>query len=96
MHKGHSLKNIRFITLAQDRLENLINGNCGDDKIRRFLKWMGKERRIGTVREILKPSGRVDHVHSRSGSLSTVVSIPLRNPFISEIVFRGIISILLP
>ena len=44
----------------------------------------------------LKPAGRIDDVHNLSGSLSTALSIPLRNPFISEICLRGIISILLP
>ncbi len=76
--------------------EYFIDCDCRNDKIGRLLKGTGKERGVGTFGEILKPAGRIDNVHHLSGSLTTVVSIPLRKPFISKMALRGIISILLP
>jgi hypothetical protein len=72
------------------------NMKTNHDEIGYLLKWTRKEESIRAISETLKPPGGIDDVHILSGSLGTIVSIPFRNPFISDGFFKGIISILSP
>jgi hypothetical protein len=51
-----------------------------------------EERGVLPAREVLEPPGRIADVHARSGSLSTDVSIPRRNPRMSFMRRIGISS----
>jgi len=45
-----------------------------------WLRSLCKDRGVGSVGQVLEPSGGVDHVHRRSESRGTLVSMPLSDP----------------
>ena len=75
--------------------EYFIDCDCRNDKIGRLLKGTGKEEALGhSAKYSSQPEESTMFIIYRV--LTTVVSIPLRKPFISKMALRGIISILLP
>jgi hypothetical protein len=51
------LKGIRFVALAENHLEDLIDRDGRDKNICCFLKRPGKEGGVGTIRKVFKPAG---------------------------------------
>ena len=67
----------------RDLLEDFVKAQGGNHKLHRGFNRLGKEVRVRPAREIFEPPGRVDDIHNRSSSRTTVVSMPFTKPFIA-------------
>ena len=96
--KGLSDANLQRIlsALAANCLEHLMDGYGRDNEGCTVRERESKLSGIRSVCEKFQPCGRIHHVHTRSVSRSTAVSIPFKKPRISAISLSGISSILLP
>src|ERR687892_244397 len=79
--------------LLQDQLEHLEQTDRGHEQTRHVFDGRREDAGVRPVGEVLEPGGRVDDVHTRSGSRGTSVSIPRRKPRIFAIFLTGMISI---
>src|SRR6185295_1487721 len=93
LHQREHLEHRLFSPLAEDGPGDLEQADRGHQQVLNiFYRWR-KEIGARRVRQILKPPARVNNVHRRSGSRSTVVSMPRKKPRISGMGRTGISSI---
>src|ERR1700674_969961 len=92
----HGLQRGLFPALPVYDLANLQDGDGWDHEIIELLDGWREEVGTWPVGQILQPAARVDEVHRRSGSRSTLVSIPFRKPRISRIGRTGMSSMRSP
>src|SRR5207249_3666133 len=92
LHNGGGLQGCLLVPLLKDAFEHLENTNGRYDQAIDVFDSRREFRRIWTVGEVLQPGGRIHHIHTRSFSRGTVVSIPVRKPRISFMGLTGINS----
>src|SRR6202035_1147619 len=93
LHEGDGLQDGLLAALTEDDFGHFDDADGGYEELRNLLDGGSEEIGAWPVRQVLEPAARIDEVHKRSGSRSTVVSIPLRNPRISRIERTGMSSI---
>ena len=96
LHQGRGLQRGILAALAQDHIEDLVDGDDRHHQGGGVGQRLGKDCGVRPVGEIVEPGAGIDHVHSRSSSRSTLVSIPRRKPRMAPIFCSGINSMRLP
>src|SRR2546422_4694156 len=83
-----------LVSLLENSLEHFKQAYRRDDQFGGKFDRRSKESCIWATGKILQPARRIHYVHTRSGSRSTVVSIPFRNPLAFLMGSSGTSSIL--
>src|SRR5665213_831561 len=80
LHDRNGSQRVVLASLLGHALEHLKQRQRRDYQRPRRFTWFRECGRVGSVAEVLKPAGGVDHVHTRSMSRGTLVSMPFSDP----------------
>ena len=78
LHGSDREERVVFSALPGYGFEDLVEADGGDDQEFLIFNGFGEKAGVPLIGEVGEPCRRVDKVHSRSPSRSTVVSMPLR------------------